>query len=71
MGEPPLVRCLRGGVNEVTLFRHFGNKENLFSELVRTYSLIPEILDLSVREKHHLRTRSGNDRSCASYPHGT
>jgi AcrR family transcriptional regulator len=39
------------GVNEVTLFRHFGNKENLFSELVRTYSLIPEILDLSVREK--------------------
>ncbi len=31
------------GVNEVTLFRHFGNKEKLFAEVIRNYSAIPHI----------------------------
>lgn len=31
------------GVNEVTLFRHFGSKKQLFMELIRKYSVIPYI----------------------------
>ncbi|MBI1389326.1 MAG: TetR family transcriptional regulator [bacterium] len=31
------------GVNEVTLFRHFGNKKNLFAEVIQRYSAIPDI----------------------------
>ncbi len=31
------------GVNEVTLFRHFGSKENLFHEMVETYSDLPRM----------------------------
>ncbi|MEW6238613.1 MAG: TetR/AcrR family transcriptional regulator [Candidatus Omnitrophota bacterium] len=31
------------GVNEVTLFRHFGNKQSLFAEMIENYSTIPYI----------------------------
>jgi AcrR family transcriptional regulator len=31
------------GVNEVTLFRHFGNKENLLREAINEYSPLPDL----------------------------
>jgi AcrR family transcriptional regulator len=31
------------GVNEVTLFRHFGSKRNLLSELIGQHSALPEL----------------------------
>ncbi|HOL95592.1 MAG TPA: TetR/AcrR family transcriptional regulator [bacterium] len=31
------------GVNEVTLFRHFGNKQKLFTEMINRYSALPHI----------------------------
>ena len=31
------------GVNEVTLFRHFGNKQRLFTEMINRYSALPYI----------------------------
>lgn len=31
------------GVNEVTLFRHFGSKRNLLSELIQTRSALPDL----------------------------
>jgi AcrR family transcriptional regulator len=34
------------GVNEVTLFRHFGSKRNLLRELVQTHSAIPDFVEL-------------------------
>ena len=42
------------GVNEVTLFRHFGSKRNLLRELVQTHSAIPDFIDL-------VEKRLGND----------
>jgi AcrR family transcriptional regulator len=34
------------GVNEVTLFRHFGSKRNLLQALVQTHSAIPDFVEL-------------------------
>ena len=34
------------GVTEVTLFRHFGSKENLFEEMLNRYSFLPELREL-------------------------
>jgi len=34
------------GVNEVTLFRHFGNKRNLLSEMIQQHSALPDLTDL-------------------------
>ena len=34
------------GVNEVTLFRHFGSKRNLLQALVQTHSAIPDFIEL-------------------------
>ncbi|MBN2502412.1 MAG: TetR/AcrR family transcriptional regulator [Anaerolineales bacterium] len=34
------------GVNEVTLFRHFGSKRNLMQALVQTHSAIPDFIEL-------------------------
>jgi AcrR family transcriptional regulator len=31
------------GVNEVTLFRHFGNKRNLLSEMIQKHSALPNL----------------------------
>jgi AcrR family transcriptional regulator len=31
------------GVTEITLFRHFGSKENLFEEVVESYAAVPNI----------------------------
>jgi len=31
------------GVNEVTLFRHFGSKRNLFSEMIHNRSALPDL----------------------------
>lgn len=34
------------GVREITLFRHFGTKENLFEELLKRFSFLPELRSL-------------------------
>ena len=34
------------GVTELTLFRHFGSKENLFEEVLKTHSFMPQLEDL-------------------------
>jgi len=44
------------GVNEVTLFRHFGSKKNLFASIINEFSALP---DLDRMVKQHL---SGNYR---------
>jgi len=38
------------GVNEVTIFRHFGNKKNLLLEVINHYSALPDLADLLARE---------------------
>ncbi|WP_436664160.1 TetR/AcrR family transcriptional regulator [Alicyclobacillus acidoterrestris] len=43
----------RAGVNEITLFRHFGNKENLFREVLSRQgatSLLTEELEVVSRQ---------------------
>lgn len=44
-------------VNEVTLFRHFGNKQKLFSEVVKNYSVVPDIQAQLERADGSLRER--------------
>ncbi|MFQ5902423.1 MAG: TetR/AcrR family transcriptional regulator [Candidatus Binatia bacterium] len=39
------------GINEVTLFRYFGNKENLFSEVFEHHSLFPTLRELIPRSR--------------------
>ena len=34
------------GVNEVTLFRHFGNKRNLLSEMIHRHSALPDLTNI-------------------------
>jgi AcrR family transcriptional regulator len=34
------------GVTELTLFRHFGSKEMLFEELLKTYTFLPKLKEL-------------------------
>ena len=34
------------GVTELTLFRHFGSKERLFEEVLRTYTFLPTLKEL-------------------------
>lgn len=34
------------GVTELTLFRHFGSKELLFEELLKTYTFLPKLKEL-------------------------
>jgi AcrR family transcriptional regulator len=34
------------GVNEVTLFRHFGSKRNLLSEMINQHSALPGLMEL-------------------------
>ena len=34
------------GVNEVTLFRHFGSKRNLLSEMIHQYSALPDLTSI-------------------------
>jgi len=34
------------GVNEVTIFRHFGSKRNLFSEMINQHSALPDLTDI-------------------------
>jgi AcrR family transcriptional regulator len=34
------------GVTELTLFRHFGSKEKLFEELLRSYVFLPTLKEL-------------------------
>lgn len=36
-------------VNEVTLFRHFGSKENLFHEMVERYSDLSQLIDAMLK----------------------
>jgi AcrR family transcriptional regulator len=38
------------GVNEVTLFRHFGSKRNLLSEIVHQYSPLPDLTSIIVNQ---------------------
>ncbi len=49
--------ALEAGVTELTLFRHFGSKEHLFEELLKSYTflpmlkgLLPEMEELSFEE---------------------
>lgn len=36
----------RAGVNELTLFRHFGSKEKLFEEVLKKYTFLPKLKGL-------------------------
>jgi len=36
----------RAGVSELTLFRKFGNKENLFEEMIKRYTFLPRLKDM-------------------------
>ncbi|WP_028841843.1 TetR/AcrR family transcriptional regulator [Thermodesulfobacterium hveragerdense] len=36
----------QAGVAEVTLFRHFGSKENLFAETINQYSFLPKLKEI-------------------------
>ncbi len=36
----------RAGVSELTLFRKFGNKENLFEEMLKKHTFLPHLKDL-------------------------
>jgi AcrR family transcriptional regulator len=38
------------GVNEVTIFRHFGTKKNLLLEVIDHYSALPDLADLLTRQ---------------------
>ena len=42
-GATTLAISKEAEVNEVTLFRHFGNKQKLFAETIKKYSAIPHI----------------------------
>jgi AcrR family transcriptional regulator len=42
--------AIRAGINEVTLFRHFGNKESLFQAMIRRNSAA-QGLETALREK--------------------
>lgn len=44
-------------VNEVTLFRHFGSKESLFSEVIKTYSAIPYIEQIRKNKQQSFEKR--------------
>ncbi|GBE33924.1 HTH-type transcriptional repressor KstR2 [bacterium BMS3Bbin06] len=45
----------RAGVTEITLFRHFGSKEKLFEEVLRTYTFLPKLKELlpELEEKNY------------------
>ena len=45
------------GVNEVTLFRHFGAKQHLFTEIIATFSAIPHIEEVRAKTKVSFETR--------------
>lgn len=38
--------ALGAGVTELTLFRHFGSKEKLFEEMLKTYTFLPKLKEL-------------------------
>ena len=38
--------ALEAGVTELTLFRHFGSKERLFEELLKSYTFLPKLKEL-------------------------
>jgi AcrR family transcriptional regulator len=38
--------ALEAGVTELTLFRHFGSKEKLFEELLKSYTFLPKLKEL-------------------------
>ncbi|HTF99403.1 MAG TPA: TetR/AcrR family transcriptional regulator [Nitrospirota bacterium] len=42
----------RAGVTELTLFRHFGTKERLFSEMLSTYTFLPRLKELLPELEH-------------------
>ena len=44
--------ALRSGVAEVTVFRHFNSKEDLFEEVISTYSFLPKLKELLADIKH-------------------
>ncbi|NOX19821.1 MAG: TetR/AcrR family transcriptional regulator [Nitrospirae bacterium] len=41
----------KAGVTEITLFRHFGSKEQLFEQLLKEYSFLPKLRDLIPKVK--------------------
>ena len=46
------------GVSELTLFRKFGKKENLFEEMLESHTFLPRLRDL-VEEAHEKPVREG------------
>jgi AcrR family transcriptional regulator len=46
LGSPTREIARLAGVNEVTLFRHFGSKEALFEEVLRRYSFLPKLREM-------------------------
>ena len=48
----------RAGVSELTLFRKFGKKENLFEEMLRNYTFLPHFRDL-IEEIHEMPVEEG------------
>jgi len=46
LGAPTREIAKLAGVNEVTLFRHFGSKEALFEEVLRQYSFLPRLREM-------------------------
>jgi len=46
LGSPTREIAKAAGVAEVTLFRHFNSKENLFAEVLRSFSTIPSLPEL-------------------------
>ncbi len=38
--------AMRAGISEITLFRHFGSKENLFEGVLNRYTFLPRIKEM-------------------------
>jgi len=55
--------ALRAGVCELTLFRHFGTKQNLFRELLNKHSFVPALREIISYGKgssvHHILKKIG------------
>jgi AcrR family transcriptional regulator len=46
MGATTREIAQEAGVTELTLFRHFGSKERLFEELLKSYTFLPKLKEL-------------------------
>ena len=51
-GSTTKILASAAGVNEVTLFRYFKNKENLFKKVIKHYSFLARIEELEPKLEH-------------------